>query len=61
MHFLRNQGSTAQQEQANNLEPSRSLFALTLTAMCRNPRDFYGQDILGKKKVSSASRLYTQR
>ncbi|XP_046656354.1 uncharacterized protein CG3556-like [Daphnia pulicaria] len=43
---LRNQGSTPQEEQANTLEPSRSLFALTLTAMCRNPRDFYGQDIL---------------
>jgi hypothetical protein len=43
----RNQGSTPQEEQANTLEPSRSLFALTLTAMCRNPRDFYGQDILG--------------
>ena len=40
-----------QQEQTNTLEPSRSLFVLTLTAMCRNPRDFYGQDILGKVTI----------
>lgn len=46
LFLLRNQGSTPQQEQANTLEPSRSLFSLTLTAMCRNPRDFYGHDIL---------------
>lgn len=45
--LYRNHGSTVKQEQVNTLEPSRSLFALTLTAMCRNPRDFYGHDILG--------------
>nr|CAH0107361.1 unnamed protein product [Daphnia galeata] len=46
LFLLRNHGSTPQEEQTNTLEPSRSLFSLTLTAMCRNPRDFYGQDLL---------------
>lgn len=43
--LLRNQGSTpmSRQELANTF----ARFSLTLSAMCRNPRDFYQNDIVG--------------